>query len=142
MANTISHMTSTPTLWIRAAWALLAALLLGFCIYLSAQHGWPVGGTMLAFAIAPDLTLIGAFDPDHRGRVRPSRVAAYNAAHRIWIPLILGVVGAFLSIVYLAAALAWMTHIAVDRAVGYGLRAADGSIRPVGGTAASTPCSA
>lgn len=126
--------------WARTAWALIAALLVAFCAFEAAKHGWPIGGTILVFALAPDLTLIGAFDTDRPGRLRPGRVAAYNAAHRLWAPLALAAIGAFVSLEVFAAALAWATHIAVDRAMGYGLRAADGAIRPVGHVRAGTPC--
>jgi hypothetical protein len=55
-------------------------------------------------------------------------VGAYNAVHRIWGPLALIVVAAagVLGVGWFVAGLAWASHVAVDRAVGYGLRDAQG----------------
>ena len=59
----------------------------------------------------------------------PSRaVPAYNALHRIWGPLALGLLAAvgFLPPALLVGALVWGFHIFFDRAIGYGLRTPDG----------------
>ncbi len=140
-ANSISRMTSFTFPWLRALWALGAVALVVFCLSESATRGWSIGGVMLAFAILPDLALIGAHDPARRGALRPSRVGFYNAAHRVWAPLALIALGAAFAAPVFAAGVAWLAHIACDRAFGYGLRAPDGSIRPVGGVHATTPCS-
>lgn len=127
----------------RVLWGLLAAALIAFDIVQSVRLGWSAGGVVIAFAILPDVSLVIAADPTRRGMLRPSRVWVYNAAHRVWIPLALLAIGALTVMPVLLAGAAWLTHIAVDRTVGYGLRAADGSIRPVGRrSAAATPCHA
>jgi hypothetical protein len=66
-------------------------------------------------------------------------VRFYNLLHAPVLALSLAAIGlillAFLPTrpwILMIAGLAWLTHIAVDRAVGYGFRASDGSIVPVG----------
>lgn len=124
---------------IRLAWAALSLALLAFAIFEAVTHGWAATAVIVAFAIMPDLALIGAFAG--HGRLRPERVRAYNLMHTPWIPLALltasvtlplpinGVDG---GLALFLAGLAWLLHIAVDRAAGYGLRLPDGRIRPVG----------
>ena len=126
---------------VRSLWSIVAVVLLGFAVFESVKYGWVAAGVVLAFAILPDLSLIGAFA--QRGRLRPARVRAYNLAHTPWIPLALIAVSVVLPLPALGwglrgglelflAGLAWLLHIAIDRACGYGLRDADGGIRPVG----------
>lgn len=125
---------------IRLAWAALSLALLASAIFEAVQHGWAATGVIVAFAIMPDLALIGAFAD--RGRLRPDRVRAYNLLHTPWIPLVLLAGGATLLLAALIdglgglalflAGLGWLLHIAVDRAAGYGIRLPDGRIRPVG----------
>ena len=132
----------------RILWSILAVLLLGFAVFEGVTHGWGATAVLVIAGILPDIALIGAFAGG--GMLRPGRVAFYNAMHTPAFAVALAGIGIGVSFfapepvwlpVFLAG-LAWLTHIAVDRAAGYGLRAADGSIRPVGGTAASTPCTA
>ncbi len=56
----------------------------------------------------------------------------YNALHRIWGPLLLGLLAAagVLAPVMLVGALVWGFHVFLDRALGYGLRTRDGFQRP------------
>lgn len=146
MANTISFMIP------RILWAVAAVALLAFLIFESAVYGWTAGGVILVFAVMPDVALIGAFDPQHQGRLLPGRVAFYNALHRPWAPLALVVLGAVVPVPLLGgvdggkliafAGLAWLLHIAADRVSGYGLRRSDGSIRPVGRSRTAAPCQA
>lgn len=80
---------------------------------------------MVAFGLGPDLPLLlGAGKGLERGQLHPRAVPLYNLTHRFWGPLALGVaaVAADLAAAWLVGALAWATHIAVDRALGYGLR--------------------
>jgi Domain of unknown function (DUF4260) len=95
-------------------------------------------GTALALAIfcavAPDLTmLIGFRAHSERGQLSPRAVPFYNAVHRVWGPLAL--IAVYLVAVHelalLAGALAWLSHIAVDRTLGFGLRDHTGFQRPV-----------
>ena len=126
---------------IRIAWGILAVVLIGFAIFEDAKYGGVAIAVLVVFAILPDLSLIGAFAGS--GRLRPDRVRLYNLAHAWWLPVALVVASLAVPVpgfgwglrpgleIFLAG-LAWLAHIAVDRAVGYGLRAPDGSIRPVG----------
>jgi uncharacterized protein DUF4260 len=130
---------STPTK--RAAYAALAAALLTAAILVIARDGtlWQ----FFAFGAAPDLALFvgvgsGEYSPRGRdslagvrpegetrglakGQLHPRAVPLYNALHRFIGPLILAFVPGLL-----VGALAWALHIAIDRAVGYGLRTPDG----------------
>lgn len=126
----------------RLRWLLLAIALTVFAIFEGVKYGGVAFAVLGAFLVLPDLTLIGAFGGP--GRLRPGRVRAYNLAHAPWIPLAVIAASIVVPLPSLGwglrgglelflAGLAWLLHIAVDRAAGYGLREADGSIRPVGG---------
>lgn len=138
---------------IRILWALLALFLAGFLIYESVKYGWAMGGTVIVFALLPDAALIAAFDRNRPGMLHPRRVRFYNLMHRPWAALVLLLSGALLVLppvggvddggkLVAVAGLAWLAHIAADRASGYGLRDAGGAIRPVGGTRRPAWCQA
>jgi hypothetical protein len=58
-------------------------------------------------------------------------VPVYNAVHRFWGPVALGLAAAFfLPAGFFVGALAWALHVSLDRALGYGLRTPDGFQRP------------
>jgi hypothetical protein len=104
----------------RIAYAGLAAALLTASIVLMARDGhlWQ----FFAFGAAPDLALFAGIGAGlAKGQLHPRAVPLYNALHRFPGPVILAFVPGFL-----LAALAWGLHIAIDRAVGYGLRSPDG----------------
>lgn len=137
---------------IRILWSLLAVALLAFAIFESVKYGWIVGGVVIAFALLPDIALIGAFDTNRTGMLRPARVVFYNICHTSWLPVVPMAIGALVPLpelggvsggtVLFAAGLAWLLHIATDRAFGYGLRGADGAIRTVGASPAPGFCQA
>jgi hypothetical protein len=116
----------------RIAWAVAATFLLAFAVFEAVKYGgWTVGALLLGL-IGPDLTFltgIGA-GPIERG-VMPRRVVPfYNAAHHWALPVVLLVVFSFVTTpAAFTLGLAWLAHIAVDRAVGYGFRTADGRQR-------------
>ncbi len=96
---------------------------LAIAIYANAQatqHG--VGlAPLLIFGILPHLpALFGA-----------RAVPQFNAMHHPLVPLVLLLAAAtgFLAPVWLVGALAWLSHIVVDWALGDGHRGADGSRR-------------
>lgn len=62
------------------------------------------------------------------GRLHPRAVPLYNALHHPAGPVALAVVVAtgVLATPWLIAAGAWAAHIAIDRALGYGLRTREG----------------
>jgi hypothetical protein len=75
-----------------------------------------------ALWIAPDLSMLGYLDSPCRG----ARV--YNAFHTYVLPAILALaaLGLHLHGLVLPIALIWINHIGVDRALGYGLKYAEG----------------
>ena len=109
---------STPTK--RSAYAALAAALLTASILVMARDG--AAWQFFVFGAAPDLALfVGIGSGLAKGQLHPRAVPIYNALHRFPGPIILALVPGFL-----VAGLAWALHIAIDRAVGYGLRSPDG----------------
>jgi hypothetical protein len=112
----------------RVGYAVLAAALVSLIVLVYARESvgwWPV----VAFGLAPDLPLLfGAGRGLERGQLHPRAVPLYNLVHRFWGPVALGVIALAASLppAWLVGALAWGTHVAVDRAVGYSLRTRDG----------------
>jgi len=90
------------------------------------QHAswWP----LVVFAIAPDIAfLVGMSSQTARGQLHPRAVPLYNALHRYWAPAVLVVITFLLrSPEWLAAGLAWIAHISIDRSLGFGLRTPEG----------------
>ncbi len=113
--------------WHRLGWGVAAATLLVGTALQVHQHGG--GWLALGFAILPDLGLIAGMDHGlQKGQLAPRAVPFYNALHRFIGPIALAflIYTGVLPSVWLAAALAWASHVAIDRAVGYGLRGSDG----------------
>lgn len=128
------HMTtydSSPTdrqpLSRRVGLGFAAAALLGATVLQVHDSGG--GWLALGFALMPDLGLIAGIDRGlQKGQIAPRAVPIYNTLHGFAGPIILALLVAFglIPAVWLSAALGWATHIAIDRAVGYGLRGSDG----------------
>lgn len=72
--------------------------------------------------LAPDLSMLGYLGGPRAG------AAAYNLAHTYAAPLALAVVTAFALPTALGplAALVWVAHVGIDRALGYGLKGTAG----------------
>jgi hypothetical protein len=84
---------------------------------------------LAAFGLGPDLALLAGAGPGlQRGQLHPRAVRLYNLLHGAWPPIAVAVavLAGPLPAPYLVGALAWGFHIALDRAVGYGLRTPDG----------------
>ncbi|WP_328322908.1 DUF4260 domain-containing protein [Kribbella sp. NBC_00382] len=117
----------------RVSWAALATFLLAFVVLEVINHGIPALVAAVLFLIVPDLPMLIGASTAARGKLSPKAVPYYNLVHRPWIPLAVLVVysvGALGDWVPLfTAGLGWLTHIALDRAFGYGLRERDGSRR-------------
>ena len=114
----------------RVAYGVGAAVLLvaSIAVFVNVDAGWWV---FPVFAIGPDLAFvagIGQMGSLERGQMPARAVPVYNALHRIWGPLVLGLVVAagLLPPVLLVGALVWGFHVFFDRARGYGLRTRDG----------------
>jgi Domain of unknown function (DUF4260) len=70
-----------------------------------------------ALVLAPDLAFVGYLAGPRFG------AHAYNAAHNLVLPVVLGAGGVVAdSDLAMAVALTWLTHIGVDRLLGYGLK--------------------
>ena len=112
----------------RLAYATLGALLLVAIVLETVKHGtgyWQIA----VFGLGPDVALFfGAGSGLAKGQLHPRAVGLYNLLHRFWGPLFLAALASFglIPFGYLIGALAWAFHIALDRAVGYGLRTRDG----------------
>jgi hypothetical protein len=74
---------------------------------------------------------VGFGQPHARGQLAPRAVPLFNAMHHPALPLVvLGLaVAGILPAFWLVGALAWLSHIVVDRGFGDGLRTADGYLR-------------
>jgi Domain of unknown function (DUF4260) len=83
-------------------------------IYFWADHPWWL---LVVLALAPDLSMIGYAAGPRVG------AASYNVAHTYVLPLALGAVGTVTEgKAAVAVALIWLTHIGIDRTIGYGLK--------------------
>jgi len=90
-----------------------------------------IGWLAPAVWLVPDLTMLAGLGPDmpRDGRMAPRAVPFYNAAHALAGPVALTAAGVVAGPVVLGLGLTWLSHVLVDRAMGYGLRAPDGSQR-------------
>jgi hypothetical protein len=97
---------------------------------------------LLAFGIAPHLpALAGVGRPHARGQLVAPAVPLFNALHHPVAPLALLAVAAagLLSPFWLVGAMAWLSHIVVDWALGDGMRTADGFVRRLAPATAENP---
>jgi len=137
--STITHTGRAASVTLRrvrrAAWLALTLLLAAFAIFEGAKYGFATAAAAVVFFVLPDLTmLIGAGDiarsgTHEPGRFSPRAVPYYNAMHRAWVPLLVLVAYTVSPLAWpplFTAALGWLTHIAMDRAAGYGLRTPEG----------------
>jgi hypothetical protein len=112
----------------RVTYAGLAAALLASVVALIVD--WHAAWWQtVAFSLAPDLAVLYGVAPGlARGQLHPRAVPFYNALHRFWGPLALAVaaLAAGLPLGYVAGAIAWGFHVAVDRAIGLRPRSPDG----------------
>jgi hypothetical protein len=83
-------------------------------LYFHADYPWWL---LVALALAPDLAMLGYLAGPSIG------AAAYDAAHTSSLPIALAAVGIIVDgRTAIELGLIWLTHIGVDRAVGYGLK--------------------
>jgi len=112
----------------RRRYGVLAGFLLVSVVFEAAKHAtgyWQIA----VFATAPDLTLLAGLGSDlARGQLHPRAVVPYNVVHSMWSPLALLLIACLpgMPLGYFIGGLAWSLHIAIDRALGYGLRTRDG----------------
>lgn len=105
---------------VRGLLRLEGAVVLGVALAAYAQFGagW---GVFALWLLAPDLSLLGYLAGPRAG------AALYNAAHSYVGPVLLLALGVFAALPWaVAGGLIWLTHIGLDRALGYGLKYAAG----------------
>ncbi len=98
---------------------------LGIAVIVTQQASW---WPLVVFAIAPDIALVVGASPGlEKGQLHPRAVPLYNAVHRFWVPAVLVLVAVVLrQPSWIAAGLAWIAHIGLDRSLGFGLRTPQG----------------
>jgi hypothetical protein len=114
----------------RHAWAIPGLAIAIYANSVSSQHDLGLF-PLLLFGILPHLTvLLGIGQPHGRHRLAPRAVRAFNGMHHPVVPLVLAVVAATGAIgpFWLVGALAWLSHVVVDWALGDGLRGPDGEL--------------
>lgn len=101
---------------IRLEW--IAVTVMAVVLYTMTGVSW----WLLALLIlVPDLSMLGYLAGPRVGAI------AYNALHILIVPLILALAGyVFANSTATAVALIWIVHIAIDRALGYGLKLPSG----------------
>lgn len=111
----------------RLTYGAFALALLGLLVAATSTQETPYW-VAVAGALAPDAALLlGIGRGLARGQIHPRAVPLYNGAHRFWGPAAVGAAAvALASASVFVVALAWAFHVALDRAVGYGLRTRDG----------------
>ena len=103
-------------LMVRLEWAATAVA--AIVVYKMTGVSWWLFALLI---LTPDLAMLGYLAGPRVG------AASYNALHTLIAPLVLGLTGVlFASPVATAVALIWIAHIAIDRALGYGLKLATG----------------
>ena len=107
-----ARLDDLPRLLLRAEGAIVASA--AITLYFYADAPWWL---FLVLALAPDVSLVG-FAVGQRGGT-----ATYNAAHTYVVPVALGTMGVVAEAdLAIHVALVWITHIGVDRTIGYGLK--------------------
>jgi hypothetical protein len=129
-------MTTMQQHAVRPVMATVAVLLAAAMVFEMVRHGGDTLWTGPLALIGPDLAfLAGIGQRAEQGRLPTRAVWAYNLLHRPWLPLIMLLAvsvdgqSAAQAAPYFVAGLAWLVHITLDRALGFNLRAKDGSIR-------------
>ena len=101
---------------VRLEWAAVAVV--GIALYALSGASWWLFALLI---LAPDLSMLGYLAGPRVGAV------AYNALHILIVPLLLALAGYVLADSMAAViGLIWIIHIAVDRALGYGLKLSTG----------------
>ena len=92
----------------------IAVAVAALALYFFADYPWWL---LAALVLAPDLSMVGYLAGSSIG------AAAYDAAHTYALPVALAAVGLIVDAeTAVQLGLIWLTHIAVDCALGYGLK--------------------
>ena len=107
----------------RIVYAAVFAVSVTAAILVASAGAWQ----LWVFVAATDLALFLGIAPGlEQGQIHPRAVPLYNALHSFAGPALLSIASIWLGPVWLAGALGWTAHVAIDRAVGYGPRTRDG----------------
>lgn len=116
---------------LRAAWGVATLALGGFLVFEAATHGGAVAWAAVGGVLAPDLAFLAAIGggPHHPAALPARAVRPYNLTHHWLPPLVVLAVTAFWpgSPAAFVAALGWLMHGALDRALGLAPRRTDGT---------------
>jgi len=83
-------------------------------LYFHLDYSWLL---LVVLVLAPDLSMLGYLAGPTIG------AATYDAAHTYAFPIVLATLGVLTNTdVAVQVGLIWLTHIGVDRAIGYGLK--------------------
>lgn len=105
-----------PVTWLRIEG--LAAFAAALAAYFALGGGWVF---LLLLFLAPDLSMVGYLGGRRIGAL------AYNLFHSYALPVaLLGAAWASAGDLLLRAALVWIAHVGLDRALGYGLKLESG----------------
>ncbi|MCR8723500.1 DUF4260 domain-containing protein [Frigidibacter sp. ROC022] len=91
----------------------IAAFAGGAAGYVMLTDGWLL---FAAVALVPDLAMIGYAFGNRAG------ARLYNLAHTYLVPALLAAAGLWALPALLPVACAWLAHIGIDRALGFGLK--------------------
>jgi hypothetical protein len=115
---------------LRPTRTVLAFVLLGAAAIFARHHGISLWALAVG-VVGPDLSFLAAAGAPNPGDGRLARraVRPYNAVHHPAGPIALTAIGLAAAVpVATVIGLAWLSHLAWDRGLGYRLRAKDGSI--------------
>ncbi len=105
-----------PTVLLRLEAALIAAA--AIAAYVHCEGG---GGLYFGLWLLPDLAMLGSVAGPRIG------AACYNTTHTMFLPFVLTAWGLFtVTPLPTQLGLIWVSHVGIDRALGYGLKYADG----------------
>lgn len=91
-----------------------------------------IGPWAFALWLVPDLALVAAYQRGfaEHGRLAPRAVPLYNALHSLAGPILVTIAGVGVASPLVAGlGVLWLSHVTLDRAMGYGLRTPEGEQR-------------
>jgi uncharacterized protein DUF4260 len=92
----------------------LAVAVVAIVLYFHADYPWWL---LVLLLLTPDLSMVGYLGGPIVG------AAAYDVAHTYSLPIVLAAIGVIAGAEFaVQLGLIWITHIGVDRAIGYGLK--------------------
>jgi hypothetical protein len=110
--DTVGAMTRLPRVLLHAEGLAVAAA--AIALYFHSGYPWWL---LVTLVLAPDVSMVGYAAGQTVG------AAAYDGAHTYLLPVTLTAIGVMADTdVAAQLGLIWLTHIGIDRAIGYGLK--------------------